>query len=119
MSDESDSRRGFLRAAVAGAVTLASPLSLLEAAAQDGPVPFELEDGTELELRKSGTKGFNYRAVRKSNGKVIAARPTGTFKTKAGGVIEVKNGRVLKADATSSLRSRGGDNFFVQGSFRL
>jgi nucleoid-associated protein YgaU len=104
MANERESRRNFLRTVMVSAVAAATPMSFLEAATQEGPALFVLEDGTELEITKEGEV---YKAVQKSKGKVISEQPSGSFKVKGGGTFEVKNGTVTKADATMKMRERG------------
>lgn len=113
MTSDPNSRRNFLQTVVISAVAAATPMSFLEAATQKGTVTFELENGTELEVTRSG-KG--YTAVQKSKGKIMSRRPTGSFKLKSGEMFEVKNGQVINADVTPSMRARGGDNFHVKHS---
>jgi hypothetical protein len=116
MAHHSNSRREFLHTMVLSAAAAATPMSFLEAATREGPVTYVLEDGSELEVKKA-KKG--YTAVRKSDGKVVARRPTGSFKVKdGGGTFELKNGTVVKAEASMSMRGRGPDAGHVQHSLK-
>lgn len=104
-------RRDVLRAVVGSAVLAATPLSVIEALAADGPARLALADGTQLLVRKDGER---YRASHVDGARTIAERPTGTFALKSGEAVQVADGLVTQADVKAGDPARrDADNTFV------
>lgn len=109
MASDRASRREALRTIVASAILSAAPLSVIEAATKEGSeVVLELKDGTQLTVTKVDNR---YRAIHKAGAKVIDEKPSGSFTLKAGEVVELKDGVVVKADVKPPSVLRGGDWF--------
>lgn len=110
MSKHRVSRRRVIRAAVGSAILAATPLSIIEAVADDGsPVLLNLEDGTQLKIQKVGEK---YHASHVKGDKTIDENPTGSFTLPTGEIIELTNGIVTEADVKASeLELRGTHTF--------
>lgn len=105
-------RRDVLRTVVGSALLAATPLSIIEALAADGPVRLGLADGTQLLVRKDGER---HRASHVDGDKVIAERPTGAFALRSGETVQVADGLVTKADvkiaATPQRDAEAGKTF--------
>ena len=93
-------RRSLLRAIVGGAVLSATSISLIEAATENGLNIFlELDDGTDLEVRKVGD---GYQASHVTGNNVNPQE----FTLRTGEVIEVTDGVITKAAIAEGTQSK-------------
>jgi hypothetical protein len=102
-----ESRRDFVRVAVASAILSAAPLSVIKAATSGQPVVFNLQDGTQLRI--TGQNG-KYTAVHLNGARIVDAKPSGSFTLMSGEVLEMRDGTVTRGDVKPPLTLRGGDD---------